>query len=177
MTPVGTYCRCGCGNTRAPAQGWWCSTRAARNCPGCDSSCHPVPCLGTWARDRECGTTTLAHGMARVATCCSGPGASTCQDGRGACVDAAGPSAGTQSLIQCGPRCHGIPPHCRSCRQLPKARGLSGGVTHGTGCVWAAALTILTLLDATALVPDVRVYSVTPWAPLVPVRVSAVILL
>lgn len=128
MMLVGTYCRHGCGSIHAPARGQWCSTRAARSCQGCGSSCHLAPCQGTWARDREqqlgwhhhpstCHSTRALH--------CWGLGVNTCWGGRGACVGVAGPSAGTLSLIQCGPRCHGSPPHCRSCRQLPTTAGLS----------------------------------------------------
>lgn len=64
--------------------------------------------------------------------------------------------------------------HADSCRQPGGSVGRWG---HGTEHPRPAALTVLTLLDAAALVPDVGVDSVTPRAPLVPVRVSAVILL
>lgn len=126
----------------------------------------------------EGGTTALAPDMARAAACCLGLGAGTCWGGRGACAGAAGPSAGTPSPTRCGPRRRGTPPRCRSCRRLPTAREAQWGDTHtySTGWPRAAALTILALLDAAALVPDIGVDGVTPRAPLVPVGISAVIL-
>lgn len=65
--------------------------------------------------------------------------------------------------------------HAYSCQQ--PGESAPGTHTHGTGCPRHAALTVLALLDAAALVPDVGVDGVTPRAPLVPVGVSAVILL
>lgn len=104
----------------------------------------------------------------------------TCRGGRDACVGAAGPSAGTRSQTRCGPQSPGNPPHCRSCRRLPTAGGGGGSVVMGmggTGHPRSTALTVLTLLDAAALVSDVGVDGVAPRAPLVAVGVAAVILL
>lgn len=64
--------------------------------------------------------------------------------------------------------------HADGCQQP----GLSLVMGMGSaGCPRSTALTVLTLFDAAALVSDIGVNGVAPRAPLVTVRVAAVILL
>lgn len=181
VTPVGTYCRGGCGSTRAPALGRWCSTRAARSRRGCGSSCRPAPCRDTWAGEGQrwlrvappprhlarSGRLRAAWGCGLVLVGVVGVLVWVLQVPALALRPRLGVVHGAAVLLP-------VAGHADGCQQPGR---LSEGTTRGTGCPWVTALTILALLDAAALVPYVGVDGVTPRAPLVPVGVSAVILL